>query len=167
MPSRKSTEKQRSRRKTTRKITKKTSRSKTSRSRSKTGRSRSKTSRSKTSRRKTSRRKTSRRKTTRKKTNTKQIFDWSLTTKYYSTNDIKSKFNPKGGWISMPIICDESDKYAAVLLNDEGKYANAYGFPTLQKAKEKAKEKGTYLFYKLHNNRENCSKSSTGDLIKK
>jgi hypothetical protein len=92
----------------------------------------------------------------------------NLTTKYYSTSKIKSSFNPTGKWISMPIICEVNDTVALILLSTDGKYKNAYGFPTLAKAKastENKNGKGNVAFYKLHTNKDNCSKSLKGDLI--
>lgn len=91
----------------------------------------------------------------------------NLTTKYYSTNNIKSSFNPEGRRISMPIICDIKDTVAVVTLSDNGKYETAFGFSSLAKARANAEKNknGKYAFYKLHTKREDCSKSLKGDLI--
>ena len=82
------------------------------------------------------------------------LFD-SLTTKYYCFENI-----------SMPLICEKTDKYVLVVQRKTKTtklkgYKNAYGYPTLTKAKvdEKIKsEDGKYLvsFHKLYVRRQRC-----------
>jgi len=97
----------------------------------------------------------------------------SLTTKYYTME------NEDGtGLISMPIICEETDTVAGVVMEKEepestflGKYKNAYGYPNLEKAKKEAKKiiledrcKVGVAFYRLHSSRQK-NKDKKGDLI--
>ena len=84
-----------------------------------------------------------------------------------------------GRTISMPIICDEKDNVAAVVMKKTdpettilGKYLNAFGYPSLEKAQAaakkalKSKREIGIAFYNLHKTRPECSKKShKGDLI--
>lgn len=101
----------------------------------------------------------------------------NLTTKYYSMQE------QDGELVSMPLICEEQDRIAAVVmkkLNPEstflGDYVNAFGFPSLREAEQyadnmlyKKMKKGMIdvgvAFYHLHPIRHQYSKTKKDDLI--